>query len=102
MADAPARSSAPLPLPRRSRGPTPSFNIRNVAPTLAGGCRGGAFQRPRFKPPLNHPQTRVCMDTAPFRNPNYHTKNDLPDTLDYPRFARVVRGLEHVIDVLAH
>ncbi len=43
----------------------------------------------------------MVTDTAPFRNPNYHTKSDLPDTLDYPRFARVVRGLEHVIDVLA-
>jgi hypothetical protein len=39
----------------------------------------------------------MVTDTAPFRNPNYHEASDLPDTLDYDRFARVVAGLEKVI-----
>lgn len=38
--------------------------------------------------------------TAPFRNPNYHTPGDLPDTLDYDRMARVVAGLEHVLQTM--
>ena len=36
-------------------------------------------------------------DTAPFRNPNYHRPTDKPDTLDYDRMARVVRGLVRVV-----
>jgi hypothetical protein len=43
----------------------------------------------------------MITDTAPFRNPHYHTQGDLPETLDYDRFARVVQGIEHVIDALA-
>lgn len=39
----------------------------------------------------------MVTDTAPFRNPNYHEPSDLPDTLNYDRFARVVAGLEKVI-----
>jgi hypothetical protein len=44
----------------------------------------------------------MVTDTAPFRNPNYHTAGDRPDTLDYPRMARVVEGLEHVVEALAN
>jgi Zn-dependent M28 family amino/carboxypeptidase len=36
-------------------------------------------------------------DTAPFRNPNYHRPTDKPDTLDYDRMSRVVRGLVGVV-----
>lgn len=39
--------------------------------------------------------------TAPFRNSNYHQPTDTPDTLDYERMARVVEGLERVLDELA-
>lgn len=39
----------------------------------------------------------MITDTAVFRNPNYHKPSDLPDTLDFPRMARVVAGLESVI-----
>jgi Peptidase family M28 len=44
----------------------------------------------------------MVTDTAPFRNPNYHTANDRPDTLDYERFARVVAGLVPVVRALAN
>ncbi|HQY62574.1 MAG TPA: M20/M25/M40 family metallo-hydrolase [Polyangiaceae bacterium] len=43
----------------------------------------------------------MVTDTAPFRNPNYHKRSDTPDTLDYPRLARVVRGLAAVVGRLA-
>jgi len=39
----------------------------------------------------------MVTDTAPFRNPNYHRPGDKPETLDYERMARVVRGLEKVV-----
>jgi Zn-dependent M28 family amino/carboxypeptidase len=42
----------------------------------------------------------MVTDTAPFRNPAYHTSNDAPETLDYARFARVVVGVRAVIDSL--
>ncbi len=43
----------------------------------------------------------MVTDTALFRNPHYHTPDDTSDKLDYPRFARVVAGLEEVIVHLA-
>ncbi len=38
----------------------------------------------------------MVTDTAEFRNANYHTPGDTPDTLDYDRMARVVTGLYRV------
>lgn len=35
----------------------------------------------------------MVTDTAEFRNPNYHTPRDTPDTLDYDRMSVVVEGL---------
>jgi len=35
----------------------------------------------------------VITDTAFLRNPNYHTRRDTADTLDYERMARVVDGV---------
>jgi hypothetical protein len=43
----------------------------------------------------------MVTGTAPYRNPHYHRATDTPDTLDYERLARVVIGLEAVIDELA-
>lgn len=43
----------------------------------------------------------MVTDTAPFRNPNYHTRFDTPETLDYERMARVLPGLAGVIRDLA-
>lgn len=40
----------------------------------------------------------MVTDTAIFRNPNYHKKSDLPDTLDYRRLALVVEGLVEMIE----
>jgi hypothetical protein len=43
----------------------------------------------------------MISDTAPYRNPFYHTPLDTPDKLDYGRTARVVEGLAHVVRALA-
>ena len=43
----------------------------------------------------------MVTDTAPFRNPNYHSPGDTPATLDFGRTARVVDGLLGVIADLA-
>src|SRR2546427_3003723 len=43
----------------------------------------------------------MITDTAPYRNPFYHTPQDTPDKLDYARMARVVHGLTHVVRELA-
>ena len=42
----------------------------------------------------------MVTDTAPFRYPYYHSANDMPDKLDYDRFALVVSGMEKVIEGL--
>jgi hypothetical protein len=44
----------------------------------------------------------MVTDTAPFRNPNYHTAKDTPDTIDYERLARVTAGLISVVGALAN
>ncbi len=43
----------------------------------------------------------MVTDTAPYRYPHYHTREDTPDKVDYDRLARVVQGLEGVIRDLA-
>ncbi|HEX9216342.1 MAG TPA: M20/M25/M40 family metallo-hydrolase [Gemmatimonadales bacterium] len=44
----------------------------------------------------------MITDTAPYRNPFYHTPQDTPDKLDYDRMARVVHGLAHVVRAVAN
>ena len=44
----------------------------------------------------NYPAVMVT-DTAFFRNKNYHTASDTPDTLNYPVMARVVESLFRAI-----
>jgi hypothetical protein len=39
----------------------------------------------------------MVTDTALYRNPHYHTRSDLPDTLDYEALARTTEGLLAVI-----
>jgi len=44
----------------------------------------------------------MVTDTAPFRYPHYHTPQDTPDKLDYERLARVMDGLDKVVEELAN
>lgn len=39
----------------------------------------------------------MITDTAFYRNPNYHTKDDLPSTLNYAKMAEVVKGVFYFI-----
>lgn len=43
----------------------------------------------------------MVTDTAPFRNPRYHTLDDLPETVDYESLARITLGLARVLRELA-
>ncbi len=43
----------------------------------------------------------MVTDTAFYRNPNYHTARDTPDTLDYSRMADLTEGLAEVLRRLA-
>lgn len=43
----------------------------------------------------------MITDTAPFRNPHYHQRSDLPDTLDFDRLTHTVRALEVAVEALA-
>jgi Zn-dependent M28 family amino/carboxypeptidase len=43
----------------------------------------------------------MVTDTAPFRYPYYHTPSDIPDKLDFDKMARVVKGLEMVVEEIA-
>jgi hypothetical protein len=40
----------------------------------------------------------MITDTALFRDPSYHTPHDLPHNIDYERLARVVAGLQQVVE----
>jgi Zn-dependent M28 family amino/carboxypeptidase len=40
----------------------------------------------------------MVTDSAFYRNPNYHSPADLPDTLDYNRMAKVVEGLAAAVE----
>jgi hypothetical protein len=44
----------------------------------------------------------MLTDTAPFRNPHYHTPTDLPETVDYESLARVTKGVERMIRTLVN
>jgi Zn-dependent M28 family amino/carboxypeptidase len=43
----------------------------------------------------------MVTDTALYRYPHYHTENDTPDKVDYEKLARVVAGLQRVVEQLA-
>jgi Zn-dependent M28 family amino/carboxypeptidase len=42
----------------------------------------------------------MITDTAFYRNDNYHTESDTPDTLDYKRMAMVVQGVHAAVAAL--
>ena len=44
----------------------------------------------------------MVTDTAPYRYPHYHEPTDTPDKIDYERTARVVAGLQAVVEELAN
>lgn len=44
----------------------------------------------------------MVTDTAPFRNPHYHTPEDTPEKLDYESLTRVIVGVREVLETLAN
>ncbi|MCE2711302.1 MAG: M28 family peptidase [Cryomorphaceae bacterium] len=42
----------------------------------------------------------MLTDTAMFRNKNYHTKDDLPETLNYERMSDLTKDLAHLVKTL--
>lgn len=42
----------------------------------------------------------MVTDTANFRNPNYHSANDVASTLDYVAMSHLVEGLTHAIKLM--
>ncbi len=42
----------------------------------------------------------MVTDTAPFRNPHYHTDMDTIDTLDFKAMTRITHGIKSVIEYL--
>ncbi len=43
----------------------------------------------------------MITDTAPYRYNFYHTTDDVPENMNFPDFARVTDGLDHVVAKLA-
>ena len=43
----------------------------------------------------------MVTDTAPFRDPRYHTQDDRVEHVDFLRLARVVEGVQYVVERLA-
>ena len=43
----------------------------------------------------------MITDTAPFRNPHYHTPTDLPHTVDTQSLARITLGIASMLRLLA-
>jgi hypothetical protein len=39
----------------------------------------------------------MITDTAPFRYPHYHAREDTPEKLDYARLARVTAAIEKML-----
>jgi hypothetical protein len=44
----------------------------------------------------------MLTDTAPFRYPHYHLPSDTPDKIDYPKLARITKGIERVVRDIVH
>jgi len=69
----------------------------------ASSLPGYSLNAPRFVPGVDFSDHRnywqvgyhavMVTDTAFYRNPHYHTKQDTADTLDYGRMAMVVQGV---------
>ncbi|MBV6621921.1 MAG: M28 family peptidase [Rivularia sp. (in: Bacteria)] len=47
-------------------------------------------------------QALMVTDTAPFRYTHYHTLEDTSDKIDYEKLARVVAGLEKIVEELVN
>lgn len=72
--------------------------VRLNLPQIKGMCLDFSDHRNFW---ANNMPAVMITDTSFFRNPNYHQRGDLPETLDYRRMARVVRGVHQAVLQLA-
>lgn len=72
--------------------------VRLNLPEIKGMCMNFSDHRNFWA--KNLPAVMIT-DTSFFRNPNYHQRGDLPETLDYRRMAQVVRGVHQAVLHLA-
>lgn len=87
-------------------------SVRIVRTAMRHGCSIGveSLSAPGFLWPLNlsdHSsfwrygyRAMMITDTAFLRNPNYHTPEDIADTLNYNFLAEVIRGVYYAVVVL--
>lgn len=90
----------------------PDFKTQRMGSRVnAKAQKAQGIAAPRFIPRVDHSNQAAYIDagypalmvtdTAPYRYPPYHTRQDNPDQVDFDRLARVVQGLEKVIQDLA-
>lgn len=78
---------------KNTRFPSEGAALPEVLPGVGWSDHWGFWQH-------GYPALMVT-DTAPFRDPHYHTGSDAIGNVDFERLARVVTGLEDVILALA-
>jgi Zn-dependent M28 family amino/carboxypeptidase len=78
---------------RRSRFPVVGAALPGWVPGVSWSDQWAFWQQ-------GYPAAMVT-DTAPFRNPAYHTEDDTPDRLDYEALASVTEALAAVTEDLA-
>jgi hypothetical protein len=80
-----------------------AFRVRAQFPSEGGAFPGGlpgvGWSDHSSFWAVGYPAIMVT-DTAPFRYPHYHQRTDTPDKVDYDSLARVVDGLEGVVEEL--
>ncbi|MDP1661627.1 MAG: M28 family peptidase [Phycisphaerales bacterium] len=79
---------------RHAQFPSMGAALPSVVPGVGASDHWGFWR-------VGYPALMVT-DTAPFRYPYYHTRQDLPDKMDFDRMARVVEGLHGVVAGLAN
>ena len=79
----------------RSASPLPVYSVS--APAFVQGVDWSDhanYWKARYK-------AVMVTDTALYRNRNYHTIRDKPETLDYARMAQVVGGVSAAVQAIA-
>lgn len=85
---------------RSSRSRMPVTAVTCEGASVPGFVTGVGWSDPWSFWQCGYPAVMVT-DTAPFRYPHYHTPEDTPDKMDYPRMALVVAGLRRVVEEVA-
>lgn len=77
-----------------------AFRRETAFPSIGGiapGCVAGVDLSDHWAYDQCGYPAMMITDTAPFRNPYYHTPGDLPETVDYDSLARITLGLARML-----